>query len=150
MQIHKLKKNTKRAKSTRVGRGGRRGKTSGRGHKGQNARAGSSTRPGLRDEIKRVPKRRGHGKNRARTVNSSKIKPTTVDLSFIEEVISKGVKVVSPSSLVKGGFVKKVKGQTPSVKVLGTGEIKSKANLKSILVSQIAQEKIEKAGGKIS
>ena len=44
-----------------VGRGGKRGKTSGRGGKGQTARAGNKRRPELRDFIKRIPKLRGRG-----------------------------------------------------------------------------------------
>jgi len=35
-------------KSVQIGRGGKRGKTSGRGHKGQNARTGTSKRPEMR------------------------------------------------------------------------------------------------------
>ena len=46
-----------------VGRGGKRGKTSGRGTKGQNARAGRKKRPEMRDFIKRIPKLRGRGKS---------------------------------------------------------------------------------------
>ena len=54
----------------RVGRGqsSTRGKQSGRGGKGQTARAGAKIRPALRDIIKKIPKRRGYGKNRGRTV----------------------------------------------------------------------------------
>lgn len=63
MQFHNLKSNTKRKKSRQVGRGGKRGKTSGRGTKGQNARAGRKKRPEMRDVIKRVPKLRGRGKS---------------------------------------------------------------------------------------
>lgn len=63
MQFHTLKRKTKNIKSKQVGRGGTRGKTSGRGTKGQNARAGHKNRPELRDFIKRVPKLRGRGKN---------------------------------------------------------------------------------------
>ena len=40
MQLHELKPKTKNKKRITVGRGGKRGKTSGRGTKGQNARAG--------------------------------------------------------------------------------------------------------------
>jgi len=61
MQFHTLKRKTKNKKSKQVGRGGTRGKTSGRGTKGQNARAGRKKRPELRDIIKRVPKLRGRG-----------------------------------------------------------------------------------------
>ncbi len=63
MQFHNLQAKTKRKRSRQVGRGGTRGKTSGRGTKGQNARAGRKKRPELRDIIKRVPKLRGRGKS---------------------------------------------------------------------------------------
>ncbi len=63
MQFHTLKRHTPNKKSKQVGRGGTRGKTSGRGTKGQNARAGRKKRPELRDFIKRVPKLRGRGKS---------------------------------------------------------------------------------------
>lgn len=63
MQWHSLKPKTKRKTSARVGRGGKRGKTSGKGTKGQNARAGRKKRPELRDFIKRFPKLRGRGKS---------------------------------------------------------------------------------------
>lgn len=63
MQFHTLKTKTKRKYQKQVGRGGTRGKTSGRGTKGQNARAGRKKRPELRDFIKRVPKLRGRGKS---------------------------------------------------------------------------------------
>lgn len=63
MQFHTLKSKTPRKFGRQVGRGSKRGKTSGRGTKGQNARAGRKKRPELRDVIKRVPKLRGRGKS---------------------------------------------------------------------------------------
>lgn len=63
MQFHNLRSRTKRKRARQVGRGGRRGKTSGRGTKGQNARAGRKKRPEIRDIIKRIPKLRGRGKS---------------------------------------------------------------------------------------
>ena len=63
MQFHTLKRKTANKKAKQVGRGGTRGKTSGRGTKGQNARAGRKKRPELRDFIKRVPKLRGRGRS---------------------------------------------------------------------------------------
>lgn len=63
MQFHNLQSKTKRKYSRQVGRGGTRGKTSGRGTKGQNARAGHKKRPEMRDIIKRIPKLRGRGKS---------------------------------------------------------------------------------------
>ena len=66
MQLHQLQPKHSKKRKKIVGRGGKRGKTSGRGHKGQKARAGHRIRPEERDAIKKIPKKRGHGKNRAR------------------------------------------------------------------------------------
>ena len=59
MQIHELRQKTKSRAKTRVGRGGKRGTFSGRGTKGQKARAGRRIRPAERDLIQRLPKLRG-------------------------------------------------------------------------------------------
>lgn len=60
MQIHDLKRTHKNKKDRIVGRGGKHAKTSGRGGKGQTARAGNKRRPELRDIIKKLPKARGY------------------------------------------------------------------------------------------
>ncbi len=60
MQIHNLKRKYKNKKDRIVGRGGKHAKTSGRGGKGQTARAGNKRRPELRDIIKKLPKMRGY------------------------------------------------------------------------------------------
>lgn len=60
MQIHLLKRKHKNKKDRIVGRGGKHAKTSGRGGKGQTARAGNKRRPELRDIIKKLPKNRGY------------------------------------------------------------------------------------------
>jgi ribosomal protein L15 len=60
MQINNLKRVHKNKKDRIVGRGGKHAKTSGRGGKGQTARAGNKRRPELRDIIKKLPKRRGY------------------------------------------------------------------------------------------
>ena len=60
MQIHDLKRIHKNKRDRIVGRGGKHAKTSGRGGKGQTARAGNKRRPELRDIIKRLPKNRGY------------------------------------------------------------------------------------------
>jgi large subunit ribosomal protein L15 len=146
MQLHQLKRKTKIKSKKRVGRGGLRGKTSGRGHKGQKARAGHRIRPEIRDMIKRIPKLRGHGVNRSRTVNSSVVKPIPVNLSILNEVFSDGDKI-SPKEFVAKGLVSKKKGKFPIVKILGTGEISKKLEVSKCAVSKSAKEKIEKAGG---
>ena len=64
MQIHELKLNKKdKRRKARIGRGGKRGTYSGRGVKGQKARAGRRIRPADRDFFQRLPKLRGF-KNR--------------------------------------------------------------------------------------
>jgi ribosomal protein L15 len=60
MQTHNLKRDHKNKKDRLVGRGGKHAKTSGRGGKGQTARAGNKRRPELRDIIKKLPKNRGY------------------------------------------------------------------------------------------
>jgi len=60
MQIHNLRRQHKNRKDRIVGRGGKHAKTSGRGGKGQTARAGNKRRPELRDIIKKLPKNRGY------------------------------------------------------------------------------------------
>jgi ribosomal protein L15 len=60
MQIHDLKRTHKNKRDRIVGRGGKHAKTSGRGGKGQTARAGNKRRPELRDIIKKLPKNRGY------------------------------------------------------------------------------------------
>ncbi|MBP9711718.1 MAG: hypothetical protein KBD55_01650 [Candidatus Pacebacteria bacterium] len=68
MQIHELKRQHKNKKDRIVGRGGKHAKTSGRGGKGQTARAGNKRRPELRDIIKKLPKNRGYMFNSVRKV----------------------------------------------------------------------------------
>lgn len=143
MQIHELKRKTKLRRATRVGRGGRRGKTSGRGHKGQNARAGSSPRPEIRDRIKKLPKRRGY------RFSSAHVKPAVVNLAVLEKSFEIG-EDVSPNILLAKKIIRKNAGKVPAVKVLGNGEIVKKLNIKNCIVSRSAREKIEKVGGTIS
>ena len=71
MKLNSLVKTTKK-ESRRLGQGHGSGrvKTSGRGTKGQNARAGRKKRPELRDIIKRVPKLRGRGKSSLKSFKS--------------------------------------------------------------------------------
>lgn len=66
MQLHNLKRQHKNKKDRLVGRGGKHAKTSGRGGKGQTARAGNKRRPELRDIIKKLPKNRGYKFNSIR------------------------------------------------------------------------------------
>lgn len=146
MQLHEIKTNNKKGKT--VGRGGKRGKTSGRGHKGQKARAGHSLRPEIRDLIKKIPKKRGHGRNRSRTFNPDRVKPFAVTLSALSHSFESGAEV-TPQSLLENKLVR-VKGNTlPPVKILGTGEVDKPLTVKDCVLTESARAKIEKAGGKI-
>ena len=146
MQLQELQPTKPRKTAKRIGRGGKRGKTSGRGHKGQKARAGNSSRPEMRDQIKRLPKRRGYGTNRARTVNADKVKPKVINLSALEEL---SVKAISPKELVRLGAVTRRRRRVPTIKILGNGKITKPVNVTGCLVSAAARAKIEKAGGSV-
>lgn len=148
MQLHELKPTSPKKVAKRIGRGGKRGKMSGRGHKGQTARAGNSTRPEMRELIKKLPKLRGHGKNRARTVNAERVLPVVVNLSALEKNFSTG-DLISPKTLVTMGVITTVRKKVPVVKVLGTGNLTKKITVENCQMSQSAKKKIEEAGGSV-
>jgi large subunit ribosomal protein L15 len=149
MQIHEIKRNHPNKKTRRIGRGTTRGKTSGRGTKGQKARAGRKMRPELRDVIKKLPKLRGHGKNRARTVDSSIVKPHIVTLVALEKAFDAGSSI-TPAILLEKKLIRTTKGKVPQVKILSTGEVTKKFSVSGCLVSASAKEKIEKIGGTVA
>ena len=143
MQIHNLKRVHKNKKDRIVGRGGKHAKTSGRGGKGQTARAGNKRRPELRDIIKKLPKNRGY------QFNSFEIKPVGVSLDKIIDIFVKGGEV-NPEKLLELKVVNKVKGWIPKIKILnGKKELSVKIEVSKCLVSDSVKEKILKAGGKV-
>lgn len=148
MQTNDLVRKTKNKKSKLIGRGGKRGKTAGRGTKGQWAHGSHGVRPELRDTIKKFPKLRGHGKNRGKSVDGSKLKPTVVNIELLEEKFKDGETVTLDILLAKG-LVKKVRGQNPVVKVLAKGESKKKLNILGLKTSKSTKEIIEKNGGTV-
>ena len=129
-----------------VGRGGKRGKTSGRGGKGQTARAGHKMRPEIRDIIKRLPKLRGRGKNSNLSIA---VKPIVVNLSDLEAAFLDNA-AVTPQALVEKNLVELKSGRTPKVKILGDGTLTKKFAVAGCAVSAAAKAKIEKAGGSIA
>lgn len=145
MQSHELKRVTKNKKHRQMGRGGTRGKTSGRGTKGQNARAGHKKRPEIRDFIKRIPKLRGRGKNLNTSIQS---KFSTVNLGLLNKLCKNG-DVISPETLVKHNVLTMSKGNLPKVKILATGSLDKKLSFEGCLVSASAKTAIEKAGGSV-
>ncbi len=140
MQIHDLKPKRTGPRAKRVGRGGSRGKTSGRGHKGQKARAGTGIRPAVRDIIKSVPKLRGH------LFKGRKITFTILNLSEIDKNFAAG-ETVSRETLVEKRLVKK--NDRKAIKILGNGGITKKINVDGCIFSASAGEKIKKAGGSL-
>ena len=146
MQSHNLKARTERTSSQQVGRGGTRGKTSGRGTKGQKARAGHKIRPEFRDVIKRMPKLRGRGQNSNKTIQT---KPVSIPILVLEASFDNGEKV-TPKTLIGKGVITIMKGKTPKVKILGNGSITKKINISGCEVSLAAKASIEKAGGTVA
>jgi len=146
--LNTLKRYSVRPKAA-VGRGGKRGKTSGRGTKGQNARAGHKKRPEIRDVIKKIPKRRGFGKKRSRTTWNARPRATVVTLARLDQVFAAG-DIVTPKTLVEKQAVRSPKGKVPIVKILATGEIGKKLSVSGCAISVSAKEAIEKVGGTVT
>ena len=147
-----IKNTLKRPKSlkkpaVRIGKGGKRGKTSGRGMKGQKARAGNSTRPEMRDIIKKLPKRRGYGTHRAQSV-VPRPGHQAINLDQLEAHFEAGA-VVSPKAVLDMGLVRRESGKLPQVKVLARGSLTKKLEFSNVALSKTAREAIEKAGGTI-
>lgn len=130
----------------RVGRGNgsSRGKQAGRGGKGQSARAGHKIRPAIRDIIKKLPKRRGYGKNRARTVNNSKPYVIAISLSKLDTMFDAGTEVTR-AALIERGVI----GRNDAAKIVA-GESSKKFTVKGIGATASAKAAIEKAGGSIA
>lgn len=145
MQYHELKRKTKRAKHVQVGRGGRRGKTSGKGHKGQKARAGKKIRPEIRDMIKSIPKLRGRGVN-VNTPNKAPAK--TVSFEKLNKNFKEGDRI-TPKTLFDKDLIRKSKGKLPKVKIVATGDLKHKLVFRNCLFSERAREMALKLGCEI-
>jgi large subunit ribosomal protein L15 len=145
MQLNELKRATAQKAPKRVGRGGGRGKTSGRGTKGQNARAGHKKRPDIRETLKKLPKRRGYQQK------SIESKPLVVNVASLETAFAAG-DTINPKLLIERGLIRTRKGASllPIVKILGDGALTKKLNLSGCVVSASAREKIEKAGGSVA
>src|SRR4051812_11780532 len=116
MQTHEVKRNTKQKKHKQLGRGGRHGKTSGRGGKGQTARAGNKRRPQMRDIIKKIPKLRGY------KFASIEAPIAAVNLAVLDKSFAAG-ETVSVKSLMEKKIVSTKSGKTPKVKILATGAL---------------------------
>ena len=130
----------KSAKRVGRGQGSGHGTYSGRGCKGNKARAGFSVRPGFEGGqlpiIKRLPEKRGF-------VNLFRTRYSLVNLSQLN-VFEEGAEV-NAEALLAAGLIKSLAGP---VKILATGELTRKLTVKANRFSAMAKEKIEAAGGK--
>ncbi len=144
MKIHDLKRHSPLRKKKLVGRGGKRGKTSGKGTKGQKARAGRKMRPELRDLIKKIPKLRGYKFAGVEKQPVSIVNVATLQNAFADN------DAVNPKTLIAKRAISVRKGTTPTVKILGDGELSKKLSVSGCLVSSSARDKITKAGGSVA
>lgn len=146
MKINELKaspgdRQTAFRKGRGVGTGN--GKTSGRGHKGQNARAGGGVRPGFEGGqmpiYRRLPKRGFNNKRFA--------------LAYIEVSLSSLNKfddgAVVDVAAINAAGIANVPKVNDGIKILGNGELTKKLTVKASAFTASAKEKIEKAGGSV-
>ena len=131
---------TKNKKRVGRGPGSGLGKTSGRGHKGQKARSGSTSLKGF--EGGQMPLQRRLPKFGFTNIFKKRYSIVKVgDLSVFEANT-----VVDFAALAEAGLINKV---LDGVKVLADGELKVPVTLKVDKVSEAARVKVEAAGGKV-
>lgn len=127
----------------RIGRGtgSGKGKTSGRGGKGQTARAGykalSIFQGGATPLVRRIPKRG--------FTNSFALKIAAVNVGELEAAFAVGEEV-TPESVVAR---KLVRYRHDLLKILGNGSLTKKLKVSAHRFSESARAKIEKAGGEV-
>ena len=119
------------------------GKTSGKGNKGQMARAGRGIRPGF--EGGQMPMHRRLPK---KGFNNKQFKDVfeVVNVGKLNESFEDGA-VVTEAALREAGLVSR---NCDFVKILGSGDLARKLTVQGAQVSASAREKIEKAGGSIA
>jgi large subunit ribosomal protein L15 len=149
--LHNLKPaEGSRHRRKRVGRGEGSGfgKTSGRGHKGQGARAGSKDRVNLEGGQMpihmRLRKLRGpHMKKSMPFEQFGRTETQPVNLRDLEQRFDDGAEV-TPEALSGRGLATR---KNVPVKILGQGDITKKLTVSAHGFSKSAREKIEGAGG---
>jgi large subunit ribosomal protein L15 len=131
-------------KEKRLGRGEASGKggTSTKGNKGGQSRAGYQRK--MAHEGGQMPIQRRIPKRGFKNIN--RVEYTVFNLGQIDQLVEKyGFTEFTPENLYINGLI----SQTDLVKVLGTGELKSKIPFKVNAVSEKAKTAIEAAGGTI-
>ncbi len=142
MKLHELKPaEGSRKKEVRVGRGTGSGvgKTSGRGHKGQKARAGGGVRPGF--EGGQMPIYRRLPKRGFKNIWAKQYAEVNVEtLNRFDDGAE-----VDAVALVEAGILKNV---LDGIRILGGGELTKKLTVRAQGFTKSAVQKIEAAGGK--
>lgn len=137
--LHPAKGSTQYRKRVGRGIGSGLGKTSGKGHKGQKARAGKTVNPGFEGGqmpmFRRLPKRG--------FTNPFRVPAQPVNLRDLGKVTAPEV---NPETLRSAGLI--AKADAP-VKILATGEIARAITVRGVRVSAAARAKIEAAGGRV-
>ena len=137
-----------KVKKLRVGRGigSGKGKTAGRGHKGQKSRSGVSIKSfegGQMPLYRRLPKR-GFNPIKKNIIKS-------FNLKTIQALIdSKKIPTNKKIDLKMFKELKIINKKVNNIKILGSGELKTKVDFDQVLASNSAKEKIEKIGGIIN
>ncbi len=131
-------------KEKRLGRGEASGKggTATKGNKGGQSRAGYKSKMahegGQMPIQRRIPKRGFK--------NPHRVEYKVLNLGQIDHLIEKyGLAEISLENLYINGLI----GQTDSIKILGTGELKSSIPFKVNAISEKAKAAIEAAGGSV-
>jgi ribosomal protein L15 len=106
-------------------------------------------RPEWRDIIKKLPKRRGYGKNRARTVFGDRPRPVIIQLERLDALYGAGEEV-SPKSLIAHKLLRIRGNSMPKVKIVGGGSLTKKLVIQGCLVTSSVRAAVEKAGGTIA
>ncbi len=144
MELHRLRKVTT-GKKRRLGQGhgSGRGKTAGRGTKGQKARGDIplSFEGGALRLIKRLPFRRGKGKNKV-----FKARPIAINIVVLN-ILPEG-SVVDAEMLIAKKIVDSEDAKKYGIKILGDGNLAIPLQVK-LPVSKGAAKKITKAGGTV-
>ena len=142
MKLHELQYNEgARRDRKRIGRGtsSGTGKTSGKGQKGQKARAGGGKKPGFEGGqtplFMRLPKRG--------FTNFNRVEYTIVNVEDLNRF--EAGSVVDAAALKEIGLIKK---ELDGIKVLGKGNLEVALTVKAAKFSKSAVEAIEAAGGK--
>ncbi len=145
MNIHELSpapNSTKKAKRVGRGIGSGLGKTSGRGQKGQNSRSGGGVRLGFEGGqiplLRRLPR---YGFNNKLFKKQYSI-VNVGDLNKFDDDTVIDIELLKEKRII--GKIEKY-----GLKVLGNGDLTKKLTVKAAVFTKTAQEKIEKAGGKI-